>query len=560
MISTHTYAAQIVGGAGLSMKSGRVILDSGRWPHVTGQVTVAVSDPALYAALDPRQNVRVKVTATATFPTFSQSRVFDLGVRRASPNRVGGDVVLQLASDEALLQDYAPTAEDRTPWQYQTSVRALTNYVLSKIGATLQPGPEDADVTPYWAVTNLIPNPSVRNVVGNWIAGGVNGSLARMTGLVGGPVPGVTTYTRTTWTGNSGLGAGGAYGQTGTVAPTVTARPFQKYRLAVWVRANVAKSVRLSVQIFAQDGSVLSGGTDLTTVNLTANTWTLLEGTFTTPANAAKIGVFSYPPAGQQWAAGNTYDTLGWILHEGDLPVPTFDAASSGGGYLYTASGDANVSASTRTPYPLERSPELLIWPAGKPALEFIAPILQASGLRLVCDEQRRWTLRKDDYAPAGALALRWGVNIVAAGEEVSRESDDWYDGMVVVYNWRDMFGNPQTRVDSYVLPSATKVLRLDVDAPYPGPGRAQWAVARAQGKGRTLEIDTVSDWSAVCEQFVTVTLDGTPVQAGKVESLEYDFGNDRMTTRTRTADIPAGAIDLLSGTIDALPGTIDSL
>ena len=551
-VSAHVYSARVMpANKPLGAVDGSITLDSAGFPHVTGDVSFSMPDAAQLALLDPREGARVEVTAIRDGGT---PRVFNLGVREVTPDRASGTVRVSLASDEALLADCAQLIDDAGAWSRQGSLRSVCSYVLGKIGAVLQPGTADANVTAFWSVTNLITNPNVRGVVGNWIAGGAAGTLARMTGLTGGPVPGVTTYTRTTWTGNSGSGQGGAYGQTGTVAPVVTARPFTTYRLAVWVRANVAKAVRLSVQIFAEDGSVLNGGLDIASATPTANTWTLLEGTFTTPANAAKLGVFTYCQAGVQWAAGNTYDTLGWVLHEAvapyldggvlrSLPVPAFDAATTDANYIYEASGAAHVSASTRRPFPIERDPQALIWRAGQSAMDFLHNLLTAAGLRLVCDEQRRWTLRDASYVADGSQTYRHAANIITARERLSREAEDWYDGAVVEYVWADRDGAEQRRTDTFALTATpTKVTRREVAAPYPGPGRAENAVRRASRRGREVTVSAVPTWLEHTDQMLSILLDGTPVQTGVAAQVEFNLDEDTVTVTARTADTPAAA------------------
>lgn len=170
---------------------------------------------------------------------------------------------------------------------------------------------------------NLMSNSSLREEVGTWVAGGANGTLTRATRHSASPVPGVTTGTYTTWTGNSGLGQGGAYYGTGRVA----VKPGETYRISLWVRANVAKALRLRTQIRDEDGGLIDGGFDITTVSLPANTWQRVSATFTTPADAATITPFIYPQATVQWAAGNTLYTLAWSVTEG-IADPPYDEES----------------------------------------------------------------------------------------------------------------------------------------------------------------------------------------------------------------------------------------
>lgn len=573
MISTHVYEAFLIGDPDvqLALIGGQITLDDSRAPHVQADIEVAwpghweiipddlptsyggpvwVLDDDVLEALDPRETPRVRITVDATYPTFSHSRSFDLTVRDREPSQTDRTVRLTLTSDEALLEDYAPLADDETPFTLASSLRDVIDYVLDAAipGAALEATPSvDADVTPYWSVTNLVTNPSVRGIVGNWIAGGSNGTLTRQTGLTGSPVSGVTTYTRTSWAGNSGDGQGGAFSQSGTVAPQITAQPYRTYAISCWVRANVAKAVRLSVQIFAADGSVLNTGADVATATLVANTWTRLRGTITMPANAARIGVFSYVQAGSQWASGNTYDTLGWLVHEGTLDVPSFDAATTDSNYTYEASGEAHVSASVRNPDPIERDPESLIWRAGVSALDLLQPLLQAAGFRLVCNEHREWTLRDETYVADGSLNVRYGVNLIEGSDPIRRDGGLWFDGRVTRYEWTDRNGIRQERVDSYALSgSPTRVDLVELRTAYPGPGRSEYAVRRAQGRGREVTVSSVADWRAEAEQTATFVLDGAPTQFGSASSVRFDLGpgssRDEMTVTARTQDIPEGS------------------
>jgi hypothetical protein len=95
-------------------------------------------------------------------------RVFDLGLRSRTVDHQSKTVTVDLASDEALLMDYATLTEDGGARAHQASLRAVCNYVLGKIGASLAPGGPDADVTAYWSLANLFPDPSAESPVLAW--------------------------------------------------------------------------------------------------------------------------------------------------------------------------------------------------------------------------------------------------------------------------------------------------------------------------------------------------------------------------------------------------------
>jgi hypothetical protein len=195
-------------------------------------------------------------------------------------------------------------------------------------------------------------------------------------------------------------------------------------------------------------------------------------------------------------------------------------------------------------------------------ALEFVAPLVQVHGLRLVCDEQRAWSLRDVNFRAEGSMTFRDGVNLVAADEDLSRDSEEWFQGAVFRYTWTDRDGIQQTRDDTYVLPGIAqpRVVLREIKAPYPGPGRAQYAVRRAQGRGRTVTATKVASWAEATEQAFSAILEGTPIQIGISERVVFDLASNQVTVTSRTVDTPTGAIDLLPGTINALAGTINTL
>ncbi|WP_292697679.1 hypothetical protein, partial [Microbacterium sp. 69-10] len=160
-----------------------------------------------------------------------------------------------------------------------------------------------------------------------------------------------------------------------------------------------------------------------------------------------------------------------------------------------------------------------------------------------------------------GAQAWRYGVNITAADEKLSRDDESWFDGAVYVYRWTDETGAAQTRTDAYALtPSPSKVIRVELNTPYPGAGRAQNIVQRSPGKGRTVAVTGIPSWTEQTDQALQVLLDGTPIQTGITSSVRFNLDDDTVTVTSRTTDTPADAIDLLPGTINALPGTINNL
>lgn len=540
--SRHQVTARVLDVAGdiplAGDLAGGVSLDASRLQHVQGQITVA-DRPGLLEQIDPRSSRRVSIDVSATFLSSgaARARSFDLGIREVTPNRSAGTVTLQLASDEALLEDFAQLEDDPTPRQHQASVRALTNYVLSKIGATLQPGGPDADVTAYWPLQNQLANPSVEGALTPWTAGG-NCSLF---------------FSSPTQPGNpAGIAAAGyqsiAAGQLAVVpnalgsGPSVS--PGKTYTLSAYGRRFITPNRTMFAVIRWLDASGIPVAPDVegTPVALSDGSWIArCHVTATAPARATRAEVFFR--VNGSTAAGQ----IGYIdcamFNEGELQ-PYFDGSlPDDAHYAFNWAGEANKSASSREPLHDAPVPEAFVWRAGTSAMDFLSTLLKAAGLRLVCDERRRWTLREAGYRAEGNQTYRHGVNIETSDERLSREGDDWYDAAVYVYIWTDDAGIEQRRVDSFsAVPSPTKVRYVEVRTPYPGPGRAEHIVRRALSRGRILTVTTVPTWLEQTDQTLSIVLEGAPIQTGIAGTIAYNFDDDTMSVTSRTADTPAAA------------------
>lgn len=532
-VSTHVYSAALLDPTGdvvLGSVAGEVSLDASRVPHVEASLTVSVSDAMLLEQLDPRDDRRVRLDVSASFvgPGVTRARTFDLGIRSAVPNRAAGTVALRLASDELLLDDYAPLADDVTPRTLESSLRGVCGYVLGKIGAVLSPGVVDADVTAYWRVTNLLPNPSFEVNLNGWSLGTGAANLARSTGAT--PVTGSWTAKFDT------TSAGSCY----LDHADISVRPGTKITFAAYMVATAARPSRVMVR-FKDAAGVAIRDVYSPAQTIAAFGWTRI----------ALVG--AVPPDGSVRASvhieyqsdvpGRTVFIDAAMLYDGDELIAYGDGASPDDAhYTWEWSGAEHASVSTRTPV-IEREPAALTWSAGVSGMEFLHPLLLASGLRLVCDEQRVWSLRSADYRADGAQTYRHAANITDAEEQLSRDDDAWYDAAVYVYRWSDEHGVEQERVDAFSLaPSPTKVLRREVKTPYPGPGRAEHVVRRAQGRGRTVTVSAVSGWDEYTDQLLSVLLEGTPIQTGIINRVVWNLNNDEVTVSSRTTDTPAAA------------------
>lgn len=591
--STHTYRAYLIADPDdveLPNVAGTIRLDAASAPHVTASLTVSAPgvweftpveypdgegfgygegeygaggyggygtefgwtpDEIALEALDPRLNARVRIEVEAVSSFGTVTRTFNLGVRDRSISHRDAQITLELASDEALLGEWAPLADDDTR-AYQTSLRDVIDYVLDSAmpGAALEASPaNDEDVTVYWEVTNLVANPNGANTTG--VAGGT----------------GTSTFTATTHLGDNALrwentaGDTGAYiagwDTSGSAFTQIPVRPGESYAASALLSSSIARSAQIGIQWRAADNTFM-GVAQGATATTSTGAWTLYTAMGTAPNGAAYAALVVFT-AGN--SAGQHHYSRQAMLYQDTEVIPSFDGDTTDGtdGYLYAWEGDPDLSSSTRTPI-IDRPREALIWRAGQYGIDFLAPLVQSFGLRLVCDELRQWTLRDEDYTADGSVSVRHAVNMTDADERISRGSGIWFDAAVAEYRWSSA-GVEHVRTDTHALATPYTRLRLfEFDTPYPGAGFAEYAVRRAQQRGREINASAVSDWNVVAEQSVTIYMDDTPAQVGKTESVVFNLDDDEMTLSARTQDTPDGAIDLLLGTIDSLVGTIDGL
>lgn len=545
MKSTHTYKAYLLGSPNreLGLRDGAITLDDTAAPHVQANISLSIPDATLLGLLDPRDRKRIRIDASATFTFGTQTRSFDLGIRDRRVSHRAAVATLSLASDEALLSDYAPLALDIAPYSYQSSVRALINYVIGRAlpGTTLAAGGPDVPFRAVIGSTNLVRNPRARVDLTDWSSGN---SISRQTS--GGP-SGRPTYV------NAMSGSSGSL-LVNYSADGVPLQAGKQYRLSVDQNADAGTMIGFDGLVLNASGGILLDLIE--TARAASGGWDRNSQVFTAPEGAVKMQLRSFTT--QSVAAGRSLNTTGWRVSEvTDDPTDTgyFDAHyAATDEYSYAYSGAISV----RTPL-IDRAADVLTWRAGVNALDFLSAILQSLGLRLVCDETRTWTLRDSTYVASGSIAIRHGINLYDGDDTVSREDSEYFDGAVVRYRWRDSSGTQQERVDAFALTgSPTQVRTIERAVAYPGPGFAEYAVRRAQTRGRQVTVTTGADWNARAEQPSEFTLLGAPVQLGMASRVTFNLDTDEMTVMSRTTDTVPGAIDLLADVvIDALPDVV---
>ena len=563
VVSKHERKAFLVGSPDieLSIKDGSISLGALQVPHVEASLDIALPGtwslvsgkpvwtpkPATLLALDPRQNKRVRIEVNATFtPGGAQTRTFDLGLRDLE---VGdGQVSLQLASDEALLEDHKPLTDDITPRTHEASLRSVVNYALNKVipGKSLEATPSvNADATRYWSITNLVANPS-----GEADAAGPTASNWSVGQYVNGTVGTITMGTPAAPFGTRAVGWTSLAGGDSNIIPvangdsrTYGVTPGRWYCWSFYICSTASRTARAAIQWWSANGSVLSSqvfSAPITTVNSEFRRVSII-------AQAPEGTSHAFPYVNVPSSAVTNHYVDGAMFYEGDEVVPFFSGATTDSStYTYKWSNAANASTSTRTPI-RDVDKESLTWKAGQSAMDFLKPLVQVAGFRLVCDENRKWTLRDEDFRAAETLSIRHGVGMIEGSYSISRDADLWYDAALIRYVWTDLQGMRREAVDYHALTTPYIKLRtFEKDTPYPGPGLAQYLVRRAQGRGREVTASAVADWRARAEQPVEIVLENAPIQLGTVDEVTFDLGQRTMTVTTRTTDTPASAWDLI--------------
>lgn len=191
-------------------------------------------------------------------------------------------------------------------------------------------------------------------------------------------------------------------------------------------------------------------------------------------------------------------------------------------------------------------------WLPGVSAWDYLEPIIQASSLRLWCDEQRRWWLEPDAGMSNGWADLTYSGTVKAVEDEISRDTDDWYDAVVVHYSWTDAEGLDHESWDTATMPGYRKVLTLAYETKPPASGAARRVLGRAQGRGRAMSVRAISDLGVTPTMPSTITMPvGTPVQSGVVSAVTWRPATEEMEIRTR------GLVDVEPASWAAVPGGV---
>lgn len=431
---------------------------------------------------------------------------------------------------------------------------------LYATGAMISPGSKvldiidpslavDADVTTTYALTNLVPDPrtqssnNVTDVAGTSTKTANNNTTANPSGK----------YQAATWSALPASPNWPGLWFCGTPTSPISISPGSILFVRLAVNVSIASDVSILVNQYDSTGHRLSS-TQVTTANVAASTWAVLQSTFSLRAGAQSIsvGVIAAPRSNTPPFTLNfsspmvVVNPFGQYDTDGVTQLTYFDGATAADTYYTYAWDEAYdstttyASTSTRTPK-VDRSPDSLAWSPGQSLWDLISPVVAAAGMRLFCDEQRVWRLITPDYTDVqffinGSDSLQLaqsgkGGNLVQAGAAIDLSDEaGWFDSVIVKYSWTDANKVEQVRYDVAGTAGSTRALLIEKATPYPGPGLAALRLARQKSMGYQLALKVISDVAAHPYNKAIVELPGDHTQINAVVSaITLDLPTDTM-------------------------------
>lgn len=490
--------------------------DEGASPSMIATVVVAAPTAAQYAMMRPGSGYYLGFAGEHTFIGAPVPYLWRIVSRERT---MDGRVRLQATSPEIDLQNYRPSAVDRSNWANQGDVSSIIYNVLDKVYGPNRAGRwtygnafgQDIGVRPYptyQAVTNLAKNPRLGVDSAGWVATSSGGTLSR--GTNGSASYPFQNYARLGIGSGSTSGTGIAYQQ---------AAPFEAgRRYTFMVYGQVAKSGGnlMSARLIWKDANGNEvGGRSYATTRRTVADWTQrFTITATAPLGAAAFDFTFYAGTGAAaWVSGDVMYASALMIVEGDgletdggTPLLYFDGDADNGqrGYNYSWQDTANASPSARTPL-VDRDPDSLTWSPKQSAWDFLTPILQTVGVRLWADAYDKsakpgdvvpryyWALNEFGFTSTARRALQ-GVNLLDVTQldsftaEFPDGSPMYADQVIIHYSWTDAADQDREAYDVYPA-TGKKPYYLELEnTPYAGAGRAKGIYNRISARTTMLQ------------------------------------------------------------------------
>lgn len=301
------YADVSIQGQTVPAREGSCTLDFGAIPYGRARVVIPLLDPDTIEDLDPRRIIRGGIVAGDE--ARGTARQFDLGLRSRRIDYKTKTIEIELATDEAVLIDYASLTDDTTPRTYEKSIRALINYVLGKV------------IPPR---LNHARNPSFRLSTAGWIASlaGTSGTLTRVTGSAPPELPAGVARGRLTLTAASA----GRWGFTGGI-PVGILTPGLYYTLSGFLHTNgTVNDGRVIIRWLNAGGGVVSESvSNPLLITDFSPSWRRYSVSGKMPATAVRAQLQFMRDSG---ASGDVLDVTGVMFEEGSQMLAPFDGES----------------------------------------------------------------------------------------------------------------------------------------------------------------------------------------------------------------------------------------
>jgi hypothetical protein len=420
----HPHITATIASQEVEVEGGDVTLAALNVPYGSAKVILPLTEDTQLDPLDPRVDTRVLVNATGQGawagdpPVWvpAAPRVFDMGLRERTVDHVARTVELSLATDEALLTDYATLTVNSGARAYEDSVRAVCNYVLATVGGNLTPSPgplPDLNGSGWWG-QNQGGSP-----VGTLTLGYRNPHTARVTLAGGNP----------TW-----------FGLYVTGAPVT---PGKTYTARAHIKASKSTTLRVGIEWYNATPSYISSGP----------TWTITgtEDMGTTPPAVA--------PAGAVWAyvtirVNKAEPVNTWMesyfasVVEGEAPPPVLAPGGTGMPDAVVTAAFTAVNATINPSWEVDtnsaataaNSSGLTLSAMGNPP-----PVVGTKGLRVTSTAAGNSTWYAGGYLPSASafkairvtpgVTYQYSLSIVAS---VGRSTYPWIawkgeDGLVQI-------------------------------------------------------------------------------------------------------------------------------
>lgn len=577
MISAHEYTLT-VDGVSIPVEGGQVALDETWSPYVQAQVTIPLPSSAVLARLDPRAAGRARLTLAARYGSPTPvSRVTDLWAGRALSEVTKGKILRRNPVPNPSFELGASGWNAVAGTGGAASIGTTTSdpYIGARSGRV------SWSASPTAGYPGLYTDAPLIGSAGTWVAvalvmktGPTVMSRISLTPRMNSTAVAATfsegPYTQTTW-------ADGAWRR--LTHAVQSSAPFNNVRI-------YPHSPQAALSFMDLDGVVI--GTGATQAEALA----AVEGHFNgdTPDTAARLYEWEGTPHASPsverdpttaWG-GLTLRAITADLSEPlntsghrdtstrtlDLGVADREIDRRGATVTLSLAGDEALLQDYRAMTPLTPgtwtvraavtlalaqigavlqpgtadgtiTDESAVWEVGTTAWDYAQSLVDAAGLRLWCDELRRWWL-----APPLAPEASPDVYVVTlpdshdVRERLAR--DEWATGVIVTYEWDTDAGRQRVHDTAGTGP---RVEQITIARPFPGNGAAAAILKRMTARGSEVTATEVATY-AVTPGWVMQSLStDTAHQAGLVSSVRWDLERDTVTVTSRDlSDTPARA------------------